>query len=94
MAKPIPKWVQERLSKLWKKYGSDEMTYEMIQKILSMDDNNTISAFLNELRTAGWIDVQLGKGDARKRVYILKEPNIIMQEISKNANQRHTSRTG
>lgn len=91
MAKPIPKWVQERLSRLWKKYGDKEMTYNMIQKILCMDDRNTISAFLNELKVADWIEIKLNKEDTRKRVYILKEPNKIMMEITPNGNTRHKS---
>ncbi len=82
MAKPIPKWVQERLSRLWKKYDKKELTFEKIEKVLSMDDKNTISAFLNELKVADWIEIKLSKEDTRKRVYVLKEPNIIMQELS------------
>jgi len=91
MAKPIPKWVQERLSRLWKKYGREEMTFEMIQKVLAMDDRNTISAFLNELKVAGWIEIKLSKEDTRKRVYIIKEPNKIMMEIVSNENTKHKS---
>ena len=82
MAKPIPKWVQERLSKIWKTHNSKELTFEMIEKILSpMDDRNTISVFLNELKKADWIEVKLSESDARKRIYVLKEPNKIMMEI-------------
>jgi len=84
MAKPIPKWVQERLSKLWKKYGNQELTFEKIQKVLCMDDRNTISAFLNELKVADWIEIKLSKEDTRKRVYVIKEPNLIMKELFQN----------
>ncbi len=87
MAKAIPKWVQERISKLYKKYKNKEMTFEMIKDVLSpMDDKNTISVFLNELRNANWIEVKLSEDDARKRIYTLKEPNKIMMEIIPNAN--------
>ncbi len=86
MAKAIPKWVQERLSRLWKKYGGGEMTYPMITKVLSIDDKSTINVFLSELRNAGWIEVQPNKDDARKKIYLLKEPNKIMMEIIPNAN--------
>jgi len=84
MAKPIPKWVQERLSKLWKKYGNQELTFEKIQEVLCMDDRNTISAFLNELKVADWIEIKLSKEDTRKRVYVIKEPNLIMKELFQN----------
>ena len=80
MAKPIPKWVQERLSKLWKKYGNKEMSYEQIEKVLKPDGRTTIGVFLNELKKAEWIDIKRGK-DARIRIYTLKEPNKILREI-------------
>jgi len=84
MANAIPKWIQERLSRLWKTYNSEELTFEMIEKVLSpMDERNTISVFLNELKKAGWIDVNPGKEDPRKRVYILKAPNEVMMNIEK-----------
>ena len=82
MAKPIPKWVQERVSRIWKKYDSKELTFEMIEDILSpMDDRNTISVFLNELKKAEWIDIKPSKKDMRKKIYTIKEPNIIMKEL-------------
>jgi len=87
MAKAIPKWVQERLSKIWKTYDSRELTFEMIEKVLTpMDDRNTISVFLNELKKAEWIEIKPNEKDLRKRIYILKEPNKIMTEIITNEN--------
>ena len=83
MAKPIPKWVQERLSKLWKKYGEREMTYEQIESILKPDEKTTISVFLNELKKAHWINMELDKEDMRKRLYTLKSPLNVMDEIAK-----------
>lgn len=81
MAKAIPKWVQERLSKIYKKFDSNEITYEQIEEVLK-EDKNTISVFLNELRKAEWIEVTLNKEDMRKRNYIIKEPNKILLEIT------------
>lgn len=89
MAKSIPRWVQERFSKLWREHNSREITYEMIEKTLSLDDKNTISVFLNELKKAGWIEVNLSKEDSRKRVYLIKQPNEIMQEIDSNDAKRN-----
>ena len=86
MAKPIPKWVQERVSRLWKKFADKEVTYEEIKETLSMDDSNTISVFISELKKAEWVDIKLSKEDMRKRVYVLKEPNQIMREIITNEN--------
>ena len=80
MAKPIPKWVQERLSKLWKKYEGREMSYEQIEAVLKPDEKTTISVFLNELKKAEWIDIKRGE-DARVRIYTIKEPNITLKDI-------------
>jgi len=80
MAKAIPKWVQERLSKLWKKFEGKEMTYEQIESVLKPDEKTTISVFLNELKKAEWIDIRRGE-DARVRIYTIKEPNKILREI-------------
>ena len=81
MAKPIPKWVQERVSKLYKEYDNQELSFEMIKNVLTLDDRNTISVFLNELRKAGWMEVKLNPKDSRKRIYALKDPKKIMMEI-------------
>lgn len=81
MAKPIPKWVQERLSKLYKKFEGKEMTYEQIESVLKPDEKTTISVFLSELKKAEWIDIRRGE-DARVRLYTIKEPNKILKEIS------------
>ena len=80
MAKPIPKWVQERLSKLWKEFEGKEMSYEQIKEILKPDEKTTIGVFLSELKKAGWVDIRRGE-DARVRIYTLKEPNKILKEI-------------
>ena len=89
MAKAIPKWVQERLSRLWKRYKNQAMTFKMIKGVLTMDDDNTIRVFINELRKADWIDVQLSPETSRERIYVLKEPNKIMMEIIPNGNTKY-----
>lgn len=87
MAKAIPKWVQERLSKILKKYNDKNgITYDMIEKVLSLDDKNTINAFLNELKKAEWIEVKSSDKDLRKKIYMFKTPNEVMMEIKKDGN--------
>lgn len=85
MAKPIPKWVQERLSKLWKKFEDREMSYEQITETLKPDEKTTIGVFLSELKKAGWIDIR-GGNDARVKIYTLKEPNKILKELTIKCN--------
>ena len=90
MAKPIPKWIQERVSRLLNEYGDESgaLTFDMIEKVLSpMDKKTTINVFLNELKKAGWVEVDSNADDARKKIYRLKEPNVIMKELFiKNGN--------
>ncbi len=82
MVNPIPKWVMKRYSKLWKKYNRKTFTYEDIKKVLTVDDTRMISVFINELRKANWIEIQLDKEDTRKRIYQLKSPNLIVEQIA------------
>ena len=83
MTNPIPKWVMVRYSRLWKKFGNNPFIYDVIEKVLKLDDNRVISVFLNELKTAGWINIELHKDDMRKRQYILKSPELVVGEIAK-----------
>jgi len=82
MTNAIPKWVMTRYSKLWKKHDKKSFEYEDIQKVLKLDDRRIISVFINELKTAGWIDIQLNPKDTRKRLYTLKSPQKIVEEIA------------
>lgn len=91
MAKAIPKWVMNRYSILWNEFKDNAITYEEIKNALPIDDKNTISVFLNELRKAEWVDIQLDTQDARKRVYILKSPGQAVGEFE-NVSERNKNR--
>lgn len=80
---PIPKWVMQRYAKLWEKFKDREVSYEGIQETLKGDSRNIISVFLNELKNAGWIEIRLHEVDMRKRVYALKQPELIVRGIAK-----------
>ena len=77
MVSSIPKWIMERYSILWKKYGIKEINYEEIKKTLTIDDLNIISVFLSELRRAGWLEVRLDPEDSRRRIYRLRPPEQV-----------------
>jgi len=79
MVNPIPKWVWKRYAKLWQKFKETPFIFEQAQKELKHLDRNLISVMFNELKTAGWIAVNLGEGDSRKRVYNLLNPLEIVQ---------------
>ncbi len=81
MVNPVPKWIQIRYAKLWNKHYGKEISYADIEKILKVDGKNTISVFLNELRTAGWLTIELDQKDTRKRNYVLKSPDTIVKQM-------------
>ncbi len=81
MVSPIPKWVMQRYSMLWNKYHDAQVSYADIQKVLKTDGRNTISVFLKELRSAGWLDITMDEEDLRKRNYVLKDPHKVVKEM-------------
>lgn len=83
MVNPIPKWVWKRYALLWKKFEDKPFTFEQAQKELKHLDRNLISVLFNELKTAGWISVNLSEKDARKRVYTLANPLTIVERVEK-----------
>jgi len=83
MVNPIPKWVWKRYAVIWQKFKDKPFTFEQAQKELKHLDRNLISVMFNELKNAGWIAVNLGEGDSRKRVYNLLNPLEIV-ESAKN----------
>ena len=83
MVNSLPRWVMERYAKLWKKYEDKPFVYEDIGKVLKMDDKNIISVFMNELKNAGWVDVNLHPEDSRKREYALKNPEKAIQALAR-----------
>jgi predicted transcriptional regulator len=79
MTKPLPKWIMYRYSVLWNKFGSKEFSHNDAFKTLNKD--KMISIALSELRQNGWLEMKLDKKDARKRVYILKDPLQAVKEM-------------
>ena len=84
MISPIPKWVWKRYALLWQKFKSNSFTFEQAQKELKYLDRNLISVMFNELKTAGWIKVNLDEQDSRKRVYTLVNPIQLVESTDDN----------
>ena len=80
MTTPLPKWIQKRYSILWNNFKNKEFTYDQIEE--SIKDIKGLSVFLSDLRKAGWLQVSLNSEDTRKRVYKLKNPELIFNEMS------------
>lgn len=81
MVSPIPKWAWKRYALLWKKFGDKPFTFEQAKKELKFVDGNVVSVMFNELKTAGWIAVNLNQKDSRKRVYTLLNPVTIVENV-------------
>ena len=88
MVNPIPKWVWKRYALLWKKFEDKPFTFEQAKKELKFVDRNVVSVMFNELKTAGWIAVNLDEKDTRKRVYTLLNPVTIVENV-KNDTKRN-----
>ena len=83
MINPIPKWVWKRYAWLWKKFGNKPFTFEQAQKELKHIGKNVVSVIFNELKTEGWIAVNLNQEDGLKIVNNLLNPNSIIQRVKK-----------
>lgn len=78
----LPKWLEQRHSKLWEKFGEssfrmDEAVEYLERKLGSQKDE--VAVVLSELRKAGWVYVKLDPEDARKRIYTLKSRDEIIK---------------
>ena len=82
MTEPLPKWVMQRYSILWKKFGDKQFSHEQASRILK-DNEQVVSVFLSDLKRAGWLEVTLNPKDSRKRMYKLKRPEEAVKEITK-----------
>lgn len=82
----LPKWLEERHTKLWKKFGNSNFRMDEAVKFLSGSsgvEKDEVAVVLSELRRAGWLKVEIDPDDARKRIYKLKsKENIIKGELS------------
>lgn len=72
MTEPIPKWIQRRYATLWQKFAENEFSYD--QAVFILKDSKGINMFLSDLKKAGWIEIKLDPKDSRRRIYSLKSP--------------------
>jgi len=79
MVENIPTWLMKRYAKMWKKFQTKPFNYEDVLSLLK--EKEAISVILSELRKAGWIEAKLNPEDTRKRIYILRNPDKIINEI-------------
>jgi len=81
LTKPLPKWLMERYSVLWRKFKGNEFEHDDAAKILREEKDRLVSVVLSELKKHGWLTVKLHPDDSRKRIYKLKNPEEAILEI-------------
>jgi len=81
MTKPLPKWVTQRYSILWKTFNKRDFNYSEASKLLQEKNEALVSIVISELKKHGWLTVKLDPGDSRKRIYTLKSPEEAINEI-------------
>lgn len=81
MAIPIPRWLMEKYSLLFKEYKDKDFTFQEAGKTIKEDDKVYISMALSELRKSGWLKVRINPEDSRKRIYNLILPESVIKEI-------------
>jgi len=85
--RPLPKWAMYKYSLLWRSLSTKEFSFETISRILNEQKPNLVSVLLTHLKRNGWIEVKLDPEDSRKRVYVLKTPEKVMEEIAAQQNE-------
>lgn len=83
MTKPLPKWLTERYSLLWREFKDKEFDHDEAAKLLKEEKKGLVSAVLSELKKHGWLTITLHPDDSRKRIYKLKKPEDAITEIEK-----------
>jgi len=83
VTKPLPKWLTERYSLLWREFKDKEFDHDEAAKLLKEEKKGLVSAVLSELKKHGWLTITLHPDDSRKRIYKLKKPEDAITEIEK-----------
>ena len=81
MTKPLPKWLTERYSLLWKKFKEKEFDHDEAANVLKEKKERLVSVVLSDLKRHGWLTIKLHPKDSRKRIYKLKNPEEVINEI-------------
>lgn len=80
-AKPLPKWLFVRYSKLWHQKKGEEFDFNEAQILLKEKDARVLSVVLSDLRKYGWLVSSLAFQDSRKRKYCLTSPQDAVEQI-------------
>lgn len=84
MTKCLPKWLMYSYIIIWTKIQDKPFKFNEIETLFPTKTKQSVLIILGKLRKESWILVKLDQNDNRKRIYKLKHPLIIFQEIAKN----------
>ena len=83
MVKSIPKHLLEKISLIYSKKGLSEFKFQDAVVILGHDDRYT-GQIISDLVSAGWIIKKREESDKRVKIYRIKDPREIMEELGNN----------
>jgi hypothetical protein len=72
----------ERYSALWSEKKGRPFDFGEAANILNESDEKQINVILSAMRQGGWLSADFHPKDARKRIYVLKRPNLAVMEIA------------
>jgi len=80
MSEISPKWALTIYAKLWVSFGNRSFSKEESKKVVK---GNRLVLAISRLKKDGWLNMRVDPNDARKNLYILKDPKEVMEEIGK-----------
>ena len=84
MTEPMPKWLTRRYAILWEELKDKKFSFSDAKEKLNETDDKRLSVILSDFKKHGWIAVELDPQSSRKRLYKLKSPNKVIEEIVEN----------
>jgi hypothetical protein len=81
MAEPLPKWLMSRYAVLWKAHHTHEFSHDDASYALQDERRELVSVILSGLKRHGWLAMRLDPFDSRKRLYSIKDPRRVVNEL-------------
>ena len=81
MTKYLPKWLLEKYSILWRKFHTAIFDFKAATEALGYKDKRYSSKVLSQLSKAQWLYIDRDPIDRRKKIYKLRSPNEVMEQL-------------
>lgn len=74
--------------RLWFIQKEEEFNFQEAMKILKASNNNgnelrVLSSYFSKIKKAGWMEARLDPDNSRTRLYKLKNPKYLIEEVGK-----------